>query len=475
MSCEDTRMEGMSDDKIGFLKSGEQVISAFIASSELEFEVVVHKSGIGKKQTTVSIEPDTDLLKHYNESRNTELKVLPDEYYSIENKEFNLNGNVERSIVKIKIDVKKLEELQGVQTQMYAVPLKLKTTGEIETSANRSDLIIIPEIKGGIRPNSAVTLFNKTFDQMGINPTNHNTASFAVSSKYVFVNTRNEDLKYYDRFTGEYVGEIPLPFKGSLSNFTVTNDEKDNLLITNLRNAASGLALQTIYRIKGTSAPEKYIEFNHVYPNGRKLSITGDLDKDAIITSTVEKSSNVLYWTVQNGVLTSQEPQVFVADPTQVLWTTLADAVALDANLDKGMYIARNGTLSVLGYFDKDGRAVAKYDLLGGSLDPAVFRTQALSYSTFNGAKYLAVGSQQGPSAMQSMVLDVTKPSNLTLGPNSQGVVAYRGPDIVTTVNTNATADIHLKLSEDKSTMTLYSLGTNGRIMAVQFDGKLSE
>ena len=54
-------------------------------------------------------------------------------------------------------------------------------------------------------------------------------------------------------FTGEYVGTIALPFKGSLANFTIANDDKDNLLITNLRNKNDGNPYQQlIYRITGT-------------------------------------------------------------------------------------------------------------------------------------------------------------------------------------------------------------------------------
>ena len=247
------------------------------------------------------------------------------------------------------------------------------------------------------------------------------------------------------------------------------------MLITNLRNAASGLALQTIYRIKGTGLPEKYIEFSHVYPNGRKLSITGDLDKDAIITSTVENSSRVLYWTVKNGVLLSQEPQVYAADAANIGWIFLADAVAVDVTLDKGVFIVGSGSKSNFGFFDKNGNSLAEYDLLGGGLDPASFRNQALAYATFNGAKYLALGSQQNQAAMYTTLLDVTKPENLKLNPNSQKLIAYKGPAIITTVNTNATADVHLKVSEDKETMVIYSLGTNGSVEAVQFDRKLEE
>jgi hypothetical protein len=475
VSCKDNRLDGMYEDKIGFLNSGEQMISAYIANTEINFESPVYKSGIGTGRANVQVSLDKTILDEYNLAKDTDYEILPSDCYTIVNNDFVLNKDASNVIVKIKIDVKKLEQLQGVMSLKYVVPLKLTVNGDIAVNTKKSSMILIPEITGGIRPNSAKTLWNKTFADMGINGTNHNTASFAVSNKYLFVNTRSEDLRYYDRFTGEYVGSIALPFKGSLTNFTVTNDSNDNLLISNLRNAATGLALQTIYRIKGVSAPEKYIELSHVYPNGRKLSITGDLDHDAIITSTVENSSRVLYWLVKGGVLVSQSPQVYTADASRVSWVTLADAVAVGPDLENGLYIAAYGTKSNLGFFNKVGESRAEYDLLGGGLDPASFRTQALSYATFNGARYLAVGIQQLTAAMNTVLLDVTKVENLTLDPMSQKLVAFRAPSMLTSSNSNATADVALKVSADLNTMILYGLGTNGSVFAIQFDNKVPQ
>lgn len=475
ISCKDYKIEGIAEDRVGFVNDGAQMISPYNAQSEFIFESAVYKSGVGNRQTIVKIDVDNEVLNSYNESHNTSLEILPKDCYIIENGEFQLNDDNVNTIVRVKIDVKKLSSIQGTQVQKYALPLKLRSSGGVEVYEQRSGLLLIPEIIGGIRPNSAVTLFRKTFEQMGINQTDHNTGSFAISTKYLFVNTRSQDLKYYDRFSGEYIGSIPLAFKGNLTNFTVTNDDNDNLLITNLRNAATGLAVQTIYRIKGTSLPEKYIEYSHTYPNGRKLSITGDLDKDAIITSTVENSSKVLYWSVKNGVLLSQEPQVYTADSEKALWVNMADAIALDVNLDKGLFIAGSGSKSILGYFNKDGQGLAQYDLIGGGLNPASFVTQSLSYAEFNGVEYLAVGSQQDVVAMFTTLLNVTNPKDLQLDPNSQKLMVYKSDPISTNNNGNKTADVHLKVSDDKETMALYSLGTNGSIVATQFDSKTLE
>ncbi|MEQ7801146.1 DUF5018 domain-containing protein [Pedobacter sp. ASV1-7] len=469
IACKENTTDGMYEDKIGFLNSGEQLIGAYIANTEIEFESPVYKSGIGTGQANVVASLDEATLDEYNLAKETDYEMMPADCYTITNSDFVLNKDNKNGVVKIKIDVKKLQALQGVMNQKYVVALKLAVNGDIALNSSKSTMILIPEITGGIRPNSAKVLWNKTFLDMGI-PNDNNAGSFAVTSQYVFVNGRSADLKYFDRFTGAYVGSVVLPFKGNLTNFTITADSKDNLLITNLRNSATGNALQTIYRIKGTSAPVKYIDLSHAYPNGRKLSVTGDLDQDAIITATVENSSRVIYWLVKNGVLVSQTPQVYTADATRITWATFADAVALGTDLEKGMFIVGNGTRSNLGFFSKNGDSNAEYDLLGGGLDPASFRSQSLSYATFNGASYLAVAAQKTNTEMLAVLFDVTKTSNLKLDPNSQKLIAYRSPSMTTLNNGNFTADVHLKVSDDLNTMVLYGLGTNGSVYAVQFD-----
>src|SRR5690606_14035299 len=217
----------------------------------------------------------------------------------------------------------------------YALPMKLSASGGVELNADKSEVVLVPEITGGFRPGSDVILFEKTIQDMGLSITNAN--SIAVSSKYLFVNSRNEDLRYYDRFTGEQAGTIILPFKGNLTSFAVASDDNDNLLVSNFKNGTGGA--QTIYRITGTGAPVKYIEASYSHITGRRISITGSLDGDAIITSPVDNSSRVLYWTVKNGVLQSQNPQIYTADANSITWTTFADAVALNSNLEQGMFV----------------------------------------------------------------------------------------------------------------------------------------
>lgn len=473
-ACEDNRMEGMMDDQFYLLKNGDYILKAYRQKSLVDFEVSIYKSGMGTASGEVTFVADESVLSNYNTANGVSYKQLPADCYTIDNSTVQFDPETVSKKVKITLDVKKVESLQGIGNKQYAIPLKISTTSGISVVADKSELILIPEISGGIRPNSEKLLWSKSLTEMGISGTDHFTASFAVTSSYLFVNSRNADLKYFNKLTGEYVGTIALPFKGSLANFTIANDDKDNLLITNLRNKNDGNPYQQlIYRITGTGDPVEYINSSHIYPNGRKLSIKGDLDGDALIVSTIENSSKFLYWTVRNGQLVSQDPQVFETQPGSIAWNLFGDAMPRGTDISNGFFIAGYGTLPGLGYFDNQGNMVSKYDLKNGELDPAAgFSTQALDLTTFNAATYLAVGTVEGTLYMNGRLLDVTSPQNISLNPLDSYLLAFRLNKFGCNNNANMTGDIHVKTSGDGQTMEMYVLGTNGSIVATQFDCK---
>ena len=264
-ACEDNRMEGMMDDQFYLLKNGDYILKAYRQKSLVDFEVSIYKSGMGTASGEVTFVADESVLSNYNTANGVSYKQLPADCYTIDNSTVQFDPETVSKKVKITLDVKKVESLQGIGNKQYAIPLKISTTSGISVVADKSELILIPEISGGIRPNSEKLLWSKSLTEMGISGTDHFTASFAVTSSYLFVNSRNADLKYFNKLTGEYVGTIALPFKGSLANFTIANDDKDNLLITNLRNKNDGNPYQQlIYRITGTGDPVEYINSSHI-------------------------------------------------------------------------------------------------------------------------------------------------------------------------------------------------------------------
>lgn len=329
----------------------------------------------------------------------------------------------------------------------------------------------------GMRQGSGKLLWSKSLGDLGINGTDNNTTAIASSSDYLFVNTRNSDLKYFNRHTGEYVGTILLPFKGSLANFCIANDTHNNLLITNLRNKGGAVAdVQTIYRITGIGEPQKYIETSHIYPTGRKLSVCGNLDGDAIILSSVEISSIVLYWEVRGGVLQSQEPKLYTADPTAITWNYLGDAVALGTDLSQGVFCTGYGAQpKAFGFFNSDGSKntlcnIANLIVEGAPLTDSGHIIQQLDIAEFNNAKYIALADQFWGYNTYGLLFDVTTPTNLGGDPKDPSLLVYTTNPIWCNNNGNNVADINLKVSTEGMKMTLYLLGTNGGIAAYEFD-----
>ena len=160
----------------------------------------------------------------------------------------------------------------------------------------------------------------------------------------VLATLRNLDLfrsdlpnKAYNTKTGEKVGEIDLgALKGSLTNFYNTADDDGNVLICNLAPNAGSFKVYKLTSV--TSTPELMIEWNGGVAIGRKLSVAGSIDGDAIITAPIlAAGQKFARWKVTGGVLASQEPEVVTMTGLAKGWTTNWDIVytsATDVNSD---------------------------------------------------------------------------------------------------------------------------------------------
>lgn len=336
------------------------------------------------------------------------------------------------------------------------------------TSVYTVDEFVPKKIPYGFRKESARQLWYKSLSDMGADASSHMSTAIALSGKYLYINTRNQDCRYFDRFNGKYAGTLELPFKGSLNNFFMTNDDAGNILITNLKNAAGGK--QTIYRVNAeTGKSSLFIDVAHTYISGRKLSVKGDLDKDAIILSSIMNSKTVLYWEVVGGVLVSQNPKVFeIKDAQYKNWTNLADAQALTTNLSKGLFIC--GYPTKFGYFNADGSTAAYLDLDAAGYN-ANFVPHALDLVVFNNATYLAQNIQGAFSnKAEGFVYDVTVPMNIGNPMNDPRLLAYKTSGLPTSNNGNQTGDVLMKASDDGLKLIMYLMATNGGVAAYEFD-----
>ncbi|SMG40583.1 DUF5018 domain-containing protein [Sphingobacterium psychroaquaticum] len=339
-------------------------------------------------------------------------------------------------------------------------------------------LVQAVKLAKGIRPGSAKVLFAKRLKgDLGI-MVDDVTGGIAATGKYVVLNTRNQNSVYINALTGEKVGEIDLgAIKGNLKNFYTTADDGGNIFVCNL--APNDGAVFNIWKLSSvTGTPQPFIQWNTGGRGfGRKFSVIGDVNKDAIITAPVVGvlSSSFARWRVVNGALVSQTPEM----------VTMTDYSWSNNNID----MIHTSPTNVASDYFAAGYSNNRLVKVSGSTNaimsslaqlPTNFIANAVDYIEFNNAKFVAynhVNSFSWGSADQVFLIDteggfsgdpsanttpglVWAPEKGKYGPSGAGG----------NVNGNATGDVAMTLSENGYYMYLYFMFTNGYVVGVQFD-----
>ena len=333
----------------------------------------------------------------------------------------------------------------------------------------------IPEkIASGLRANSAKLLWVKKLTDVGIT-SNDLTTGIAAINNYVVINDRaNSNAVYLDGRTGANMGNINISsIAGSLTNFYATADDEDNILFCNLIPNAG--ATFTVWRVKGVNdTPKKYIEFNVTSAIGRKLSIQGSLDGNAIITAPYYNTAGQFArWQVVNGVLKSQTPELVV---TQGLggWGTNADVIYSNgADPTSDYFAAFYSTPRNVCWFDGKTHIIkANGPEISGN-----WIQNAIDYTVFNKVPYALSNSVNSFTwgTDDSIYLFDLSGNSLTnqpvkFGSDGLGVNGNYGAKALGKQNANGTGDVALKVSSDGYYLYIYFMFTNGYIGCVQCD-----
>ncbi|MBD1420340.1 DUF5018 domain-containing protein [Sphingobacterium chuzhouense] len=321
----------------------------------------------------------------------------------------------------------------------------------------------------GIRANSGRLLWTKTLGELGIDPVNHMTTSIAVSDQHLIVNTREQPNKIINRFNGTLIGQMTMGgiTQENFQNFFLTADQKGQLLISNLV-TARGNSL-AIYKWKNSldGNPIKIISWtmDEAWQVGRKMSIAGDLEGDALIYLAASNSGRtILRWTVRNGRIVSQEPEKIIF-PGSTAWTLMADVAPLGNQADDPLIVT--GQPGNISYWDFKNNTILT-ELPASRL--GLENNNALDFAAFNNAHYVSFG-KVGDRDGQFYLFDVTQPDNLSLvGEPLEQLLAFRTTDLVSNSNGNRTSDVVLNVSDDGYKLYMYCLLTNGSVTAYEFD-----
>lgn len=344
-------------------------------------------------------------------------------------------------------------------------------------------------VPDGIRAGSGVLLWQQQlFGNLGISTINM-TGGMAVTEEYIILNTRAENSVVLNRSTGERIGEYQLPddVKGSVRNFYNTADRAGNILICNLTTNDGNVF--KIWRVDPDlkSAPRLWLEYdNGGVAMGRKFSVQGDIDGDAIITAPIHANSQFVRWKVSNGVIGVPEV-ISVTGFSSGTWTTNVDVVSTsdtdpEANYFVTFYGSGDHTCVVDG---KTNVVISELtDIIGSN-----YISNAVDYVTFNGHGYMCFNSVNSftwgggggdfPTTDCCWLLDANNPNAFAGSPNDTGnpiFIMNSGDYMSRTVangnaaNGNGTGDVALYVSPDGYYLYMYMMITNGWIVGWQFD-----
>lgn len=328
----------------------------------------------------------------------------------------------------------------------------------------------VPEkVELGLRPNSRKLLWaKKLVADLGLTAANMTTGISAIDN-YLVINTRGENSIYLDAKTGAIAGTLDInSIKGSLTNFYATADAGNNILISNLTPNA-GPAFQ-IWKVAGvTGAPEPFITYNTTLAMGRKISVTGNINENAIITAPVYAAGGKFArWQVINGALVSQTP-TFVTVGGAPSWGNNADIVYTNAlNVNSDYFAAFYSAPYKFSWYDGTTNAVKAV----GAEISSNWIQNAADYIVFNKSAYALSNSVNSftwgkDDSIYMYDLNANKLTDLIsvcetgiYGPNAIGGV----------VNGNGAGDVAFRASADGYYLYVYFMFTNGYVVCVQYD-----
>lgn len=333
----------------------------------------------------------------------------------------------------------------------------------------------IPQkINNGLRASSAQLLWVKKLVDIGLTQ-NHMTTGIAALNNYVVVNERgNGQALYLNAKTGEIAGHIDISeFAGSLTNMYATADDNDNILFCNFNNQRDGKFI--IWRVKGVKGkPEKYLEYTTSAQMGRKLSVIGSLDGEAIITAPIHGTAGQFArWQVKAGKLVSTTP-VMVQAQGLGNWGNNADVIYSNpADPTSDYFAAYYAAPRHASMFDgKTNSIKAKGPEISSN-----WLQNAVDYTVFNKAHYFISNSvnlwtwgtddciylfDTGGGNLDTQVLDFSS--------KGLDINGKYGGKALGKQNANGTGDVALRVSNDGYYLYIYFMFTNGYVGCVRCD-----
>lgn len=309
--------------------------------------------------------------------------------------------------------------------------------------------------------------------------TNYTETSMAVSGDYLVIvsNTNPSKLRLFNRTTGNYVRDMPLPANDYYS-FQMQNDSTGALLGATF--AASGDKFR-LYRWKNATdpAPEKILEWTNSTAwggLGRRVRIYGDVNKDAVIYATASLTNDIYKWRIHDGkiVNAANTPDVNTAPVISTYASNagnfgyLADAVPTDVSFSSTYFLNYGAEIAMV-----NGGSNARTSAFNGDAAGNIFHAPSL-YFRFNNANYLAILKYTSWSLNGGNIalFDVTDPAAVSMSPGNPNYGTFNvfnSEEIRGAAdNGNGTGDLCVSFSADRSSAYIYMVLTNVGIIGYE-------
>lgn len=308
----------------------------------------------------------------------------------------------------------------------------------------------------------------------------NNEVCLAVSGDNIVITRRTNPSKFsvYNRFTAAFVRDIPSPF-GSQLSFQMVEDTVGHLLAASWAPKNAKFILYK-YNDAMDNAPVKFLEWTNNNPAGitgdggvgRRMNIYGNLDGNAVIMAPAGMSNIIYKWRVVGGTLLSQTPEVITYNGLANGATSFgyyAEAQPVSAGANANYFINYQFDIALVNGTTHERMSAFSYD----TRVYGVFHMPT-AYVTFNNATYLAIVkySDYNLNKINMCLFDVTSTSKISTpftDPNYGTFNVFVSDEFAGTANGNGTADIAVGFSQNKERMQVYTLLTNGGIMAHEF------
>lgn len=307
-------------------------------------------------------------------------------------------------------------------------------------------------------------------------PLSDNSRSMAVSGDYLILaaSTTPSTYRIYNRNTGQYVQNMTAP-PGSLRSFAIANDSAGHILVVSWA-PKNAVFYAYLYKDAFDANPVKLIQWTNNNPMGitgdggvgRRVNLYGDLTKNAMISATAGVSNIVYNWKIENGAAISNTPVPRAYQSGT--WSFYAEAQPVSAAANGDYFVNYPAEIALVNG-NSNSRSAAfttETAVVGGS-------HMTMDYFHFNNANFLGIVTFNSTAATSAglSLFDVTQTSNISLPSSSADFPKFNvfvsPAKLTATANGNGAADICSRISDDRESMFVYVLLTNGGIMAYEF------